>query len=187
MPEVRAWEAPSEPPERFEGGADRTRRRAGRVILATRFIMAPFYLGLLVWLCLLAVKFVQKLVVFTTGILSMSENEAILAGLSLIDFALVANLVLVVIYAAWRHMVGPILDNDVKHLSIAAVGTEFTDVKLKLVTSIVVIASVQILESFVHIADITRHEALWRLAILLGLATTGGLLAAIDWLKAESR
>lgn len=186
MPEVRARQASSEPAELAGGSADRARRGAGRIILATRVIMAPFYLGLAAWLCLLAVKFVQKLVVFAAGILSMSENEAILAGLSLIDFALVANLVVVVILAAWQHIAGSIFDTGEQHSSKSIVGMDLTSVKLQLIASVVVIATVQILESFVHIIDVTQHEALWRLAILLGMAVTGVLLAAMDRLKAES-
>ena len=187
MPENSVQPAVLEPADRFGRGADRMRRRIGRVILAARFLMAPFYLGLLVWLCVLTVKFVQKLVVYTTGILAMSENEAILAGLSLIDFALVANLVVVVIFAAWQNFAGAILDSDVEHSSILSVGTEFSSFKLKLIASVVVIASVQILETFVHIEDTPRHEALWRLAILLGLAATGVLLAVMDRLKVEAK
>jgi uncharacterized protein (TIGR00645 family) len=168
---------------RLERGAERVSRRVGYAILATRFVMAPFYLGLLVWLCLLTVKFVQKLLNYATSIFAMTENETILAGLSLIDFALVANLVVVVIFAAWHNLIGSMVEGHSRHGPMATIGAEFSNAKLKLIASIVVIASVQILETFVHISETPTHDALWRLAILVGLALTGVLLAGMDRLR----
>jgi uncharacterized protein (TIGR00645 family) len=58
-------------------------------------------------------------------------------------------------------------------------------VKLRLIASIAAIAAIQILETFMHISETPAGEALWQLAILLGIGITGLLLALTDRLAAE--
>jgi uncharacterized protein (TIGR00645 family) len=60
---------------------------------------------------------------------------------------------------------------------------DFVTVKLRLIGSIVAIASIQILETFVHIKDVQGQNAVWQLAILIGIAFVGVLLAVADWLS----
>jgi uncharacterized protein (TIGR00645 family) len=60
---------------------------------------------------------------------------------------------------------------------------DFVTVKLRLVGSIVAIASIQILETFVHIKDVPQQNAAWQLAILIGIAFVGVLLAVADRLS----
>ena len=52
-----------------------------RLMFAARWVMAPIYVGLLVGLALLAVKFVQKLVALVPSLLQMSSNDVVLAVL----------------------------------------------------------------------------------------------------------
>ena len=51
---------------------ERVRRNLGRAMFAARWIMAPIYVGLLVALVLVVVKFVQKLVQAVPGFLALS-------------------------------------------------------------------------------------------------------------------
>ena len=66
-------------------------RCLGRVIFGARWLMAPIYIGLLVGLILLVVKFAQKLVVIVPKVLDMDPNDLVLAVLGLVDLSLVAN------------------------------------------------------------------------------------------------
>src|SRR4051794_2659080 len=88
---------------------ERVRRNLGRVMLATRWLMAPIYLGLLVALALVVIKFVQKLVFALPGFLALSSNDTIFFVLTLVDLSLVANLVVIVIFAGWENFVGRLL------------------------------------------------------------------------------
>ena len=59
-----------------------------RALFASRWIMAPFYLGLAVALILLLVKFMQELFHAVPNVFAMSEAELVLSILSLIDLSL---------------------------------------------------------------------------------------------------
>jgi uncharacterized protein (TIGR00645 family) len=157
----------------------RIRRNMGRVMFAARWLLAPIYLGLLVVLALVAVKFVQKLVTAIPQLLGMTSNDLILTTLTLVDLSLVANLVAIVIFSGWANFVGPLLHEPGEDTAWAS-DLDFSAVKLKLIGSVAAIAAIQILESFVHIDDIAKPDAAWQLAILLGIGVTGVLLAAMD-------
>jgi uncharacterized protein (TIGR00645 family) len=128
---------------------------------------------------------VQKLVTTVPQVLSMSTNDIILLALTLVDLSLVANLVVIVIFAGWANFVGPLLREPGERDSAWAGNLDFAAVKLKLIGSIAAIAAIQILESFVHIDEVAKPDVAWQLAILLGVAVTGVLLAAMDRLSGE--
>ncbi len=161
---------------------DRVGRNLARAMLAARWFMAPVYLGLLATLLLVAIKFVQKLVVAAPQILVMDTNETILTVLTLIDLSLVGNLVVIVVFAGWENFVGPLLAAS-ETPAIARIG--FSAVKQKLIGSMAAIAAIQMLETFVHIENVAKADAMWQLAILLGLGAIGVLLALMDRLAGD--
>jgi len=156
--------------------AERLERNLGRVLLATRWLMAPIYVGLLASVVLLAIKFVQKFALGLRTLLSDSATEEMLSVLQLVDIALVANLVLTVVFAGWESVIGPLLAGTRSGFS----GIGFGAVKLRLIASIAAIAAIQILETFMHFDQTMVAQALWQLAILLGIGVVGVLLALMD-------
>jgi uncharacterized protein (TIGR00645 family) len=152
-------------------------------MFAARWIMAPIYLGLLLALVMVVVKFVQKLVQAVPGFLALSSSEAIFLVLTLIDLSLVANLVVIVIFAGWENFVGRLLASHRDDQPTWLGGMDFATVKLRLIGSIVAIAAISILETFVHIEEVRPQDAAWQLAILLGIGTVGVLLALADRLS----
>ena len=87
-------------------------RNLGRVMFLARWIMAPIYIGLLASLCIVVVKFVQKLLTALPGLLAATTSETILAVLTLVDLTLVGNLVVIVMYSGWHSVVAPLLRVD---------------------------------------------------------------------------
>jgi uncharacterized protein (TIGR00645 family) len=162
---------------------ERVRRNLGRVMFTARWIMAPIYLGLLVALVLIVVKFVQKLVQAIPGYLALDSNEAIFLVLTLVDLSLVANLVVIVMFAGWENFVGRLLAAQSGDRPDWLGVLDFSTVKLRLIGSIVAIAAIQILETFVHIDEVRAQDAAWQLAILLGIGAVGVLLALTDRLS----
>ncbi len=160
-----------------EDVADRLGRNLARAMLAARWFMAPVYVGLLATLLLVAIKFVQKLVLAAPQILVMDTNETILTVLTLIDLSLVGNLLVIVVFAGWENFVGPLLATP-ETPSLTGIG--FSAVKQKLIGSMATIAAIQLLETFVHIENVSKADAMWQLAILLGLGAIGVLLALMD-------
>jgi uncharacterized protein (TIGR00645 family) len=62
---------------------------------------------------------------------------------------------------------------------------DFGAVKMKLIASVTAIAAIQMLETFVHIDQTPKQDAMWQLFILLGIGVTGVLLALMDKLSGE--
>jgi|SRR5271165_3631508 len=172
-----------EPPRSGEDDLiERVRTNMGRAMLAVRWLVAPLYLGLIGALILDAIKFVQKLVLSFRRVFEMDDSETILAALTLIDLVLVANLVVIVMFAGWETFVGPLFAGKA---SQELTGLGFSAVKFKLLGSIVAIASIQLLETFVHIEAVSKADAMSQLLILLGIGVVGVLLALVDRLTAE--
>ncbi len=159
---------------------ERVRRNLGRVMLAARWIMAPIYIGLLVALVLIVVKFAQELVQAIPGYLTMATNDAIFLALMLIDLTLVANLIIIVIFAGWEHYIGRLRAAQSDDGTESFSGLDFSGVKLRLIGSIAVIGAILILETFVHIDQVKLVSAAMQLAILLGIGVVGVLLALMD-------
>jgi uncharacterized protein (TIGR00645 family) len=156
------------------------RARLGRVMFALRWIMVPFYAGLIGALLMLAVKFVQKLVDAVPTLLEQSTSDTIFTVLSLVDVSLVANLVVIVMFAGWDNFVGRLLRKGRGEDLAWLAEMNFGDMKLRLVGSVMVIAAVSILESFVHVEQTPKEDILWEIGILLGIGVTGVLLAVMD-------
>ncbi|HEX2943928.1 MAG TPA: YqhA family protein, partial [Rhodopila sp.] len=84
---------------------ERARRGLGRLMFIARWIMVPVYLGLLGALALVAVKFVQRLIEVVPNLLQQDSTETIISALSLVDLSLVANLIVIIIFAGWQNFV----------------------------------------------------------------------------------
>ncbi len=152
------------------------------MVFALRWIMAPFYVGLIGALLMLAVKFVQKLVTAIPVLLEQSVGDTIFTVLALVDITLVANLVMILMFAGWENFIGQLQRGAGKH-DLAWLGSlNFGEVKVRLIGSVMVIATITILESFVHVDQMARETIIWQLAVLLGIGVTGVLLAVMDYL-----
>jgi uncharacterized protein (TIGR00645 family) len=88
-----------------------------------------------------------------------------------------------VMFAGWETFVGRLLAAKSNDRPNWLRVLDFTTLKLKLIGSIVAIACIQMLETFVHIDEVKAEDAGWQLAILLGIGVVGVLLALTDRLS----
>lgn len=168
------------PARRMAAFEERVRRNLGRVMFIARWIMAPIYIGLLGALLIVVVKFVQKLLQAIPVLFTLSSNQTIFLVLTLVDLSLVANLIVIVIFAGWENFVGRLLDRRAGDRPDWLGALDFSAVKLRLIGSVAAIAAIQILETFVHIDEVPALQAGMQLAILLGVGVVGVLLAFTD-------
>src|SRR4030081_1175464 len=96
MTEQPAPYRPNPTLKRLEGGME-------SALFNSRWLMAPFYLGLVVCLAVLLFKFFKKLWEFILHAPSASESDIILGALSVIDVSLVGNLILIVVFSAYEN------------------------------------------------------------------------------------
>jgi uncharacterized protein (TIGR00645 family) len=156
-------------------------------LFASRWLMAPFYLGLVVALALLMLKFIQEIIHFLPNILDMKETDLILWILSLIDLSLAGNLLLIVIFSGYENFVSKMHVGEHEDKPSWLGKVDFGGLKLKLVASIVAISAIQLLKTFMDISHVTEEQAFWQVVVHITFVVSGVLLAVMDWIAGKAR
>ena len=78
------------------------------ILYASRWILAPIYVGLIFVLVGILIVFLHELESELIHIWSMDGEKVILLALSLIDLSLTANLLLIVIFAGYENFISKI-------------------------------------------------------------------------------
>lgn len=158
-----------------------------RSLFASRWLMAPMYVGLVIALMALVVIFVQELVHVVPVILSGAAHaeDAILLALSLIDLSLAGNLVLIVIFSGYENFVSKLDIGETVDRPSWMGTVDFSGLKMKLVASIVAISAIALLKAFLEASEskdaIDTTKMLWLVVIHLTFVASGVLLAVMDW------
>ena len=79
-----------------------------KVLYASRWVLAPIYLGLSLALVLLGIKFFQEVLHVFPIILATTEADMVLVILSLVDMALVGGLIIMVMLSGYENFVSKI-------------------------------------------------------------------------------
>jgi uncharacterized protein (TIGR00645 family) len=159
---------------------NRIARAVEIAILQSRWLVAPFLLGLIVGLGTLLYTFIIKLIGFVTALNVTADDEVIVGVLKLVDLSLVANLLLIVISASYQNFVAPIAAANPRWPA-GLTGIGFAGLKQKLLGSIVAIAAINVLEWFMDIDRSVDHAKLgWVVGILLVFAVAMLVLALAD-------
>lgn len=169
---------------------DRTGPRLERWLEAglfgSRWLMAPFYVGLIVALPILLWAFGKDVVHAAPHVFAAEgkPEDAILLVLSLIDLSLAANLVLIVVFSGYESFVSKIDTGDHADRPDWMGKVDFSGLKLKLLASIVAISAISLLKSFMVLGEggVTRETLMWQVVIHLTFVVSGVLLALMDWL-----
>ncbi len=164
-------------------------RERGRIALeqtmfAARWLLAPIYLGMIVALLLLLVKFFEELVLTIPRVLTIDASSLIVGMLSLVDLSLAANLLLIVMLAGYENFVSTLRTGDGDYRPRWLSHIDYGSLKLKLISSICAIASVKLLEVFLDLRQLELRDTLMHLGILVGFAVVAVLLALMDRIAA---
>lgn len=153
-----------------------------RFLYASRWILSPIYLILVVILILILGKFVIDTVEFISIMWTLSNNEWIIHILELLDLSLLANLVLIVAFSGYENFVSKIdvAENHVDRPSWMG-RLDFSGLKLKIIGSIVAISLVELLQDFLNVSSgIDFHVEFWRVALHLTFVFTGLVFALME-------
>ena len=157
-----------------------------RSMFASRWLMAPFYVGLVLSLILLLCKFVQELWHVAPHVLELSETETILAILGLIDLSLAGNLLLIVIFSGYENFVSKIHIGDHEDKPDWMGKVDFSGLKLKLFASIVAISGIQLLKQFMNIANVPESQLMWMVIVHLTFVLSSVMLAVMDLITVKA-
>ncbi|MCR0982294.1 YqhA family protein [Roseomonas populi] len=149
-----------------------------RIILASRFVLAAFYIGLMVALAAYAVAFLKKVWDFATKVLVSEDHDNLLAILYLLDSALVAALIVTVALSSWDTLVSR-LKHEAEQENMSWVAkVDPGNLKIKLATALVAISGINLLQLFLEIKQ-TEDRVLWWAVAIHGAFLLGVIALAI--------
>jgi uncharacterized protein (TIGR00645 family) len=160
-------------------------------MFGSRWLLVPFYIGLIAGIGLLLVKFSKAFFTLIPTVFGGEGGAALLGVLTLVDITLVANLLLIIIFAGYENFVSKIDtgDNEDRPEWMGHVG--FSDLKLKLIGSIVAISGIELLKYFINVKEVLAEpngndQLAWLIGIHLTLVFSGVMFALMDRIASGS-
>ena len=162
------------------------------LVFGSRWLLAPFYLGLVIGIGVLLVKFMQEFLHLLPHALEGTESELILALLTLVDMSLVASLLLIIIFSGYENFVSKIHTAGHEDRPDWMGKVNFSGLKMKVIASIVAISAIELLKAFVNLGSdaaasgsgwswTNADKALaWKVGIHITLVFSGVLFALMD-------
>lgn len=165
---------------RFEHGIE-------RVILNSRWLLTPFYLGLILVVIALGITFFRELwhlyaLVFTAG-----EAEVVLMVLSLVDVVLVTNLIVMVVISGYENFVSNIAVGDDEEAPEWLGKIDAGNLKVKVAAAIVAISSIHLLRSFLNIHELPESKIILLMVMHLVFVFSALLLAYLDKISGHAK
>jgi uncharacterized protein (TIGR00645 family) len=150
-------------------------------ILWSRWLMAPFLVGLACCVVLLIYRFFADFYETASKLPSLGWHELVVEVLNLVDVSLTANLVLIVIFSGYENFIRKIEREQHAGWPDGLSDVDFGALKQKLLGSIVVIAAVDALAWYLDLEKYTDTSKLgWALAFPLMLVAAMLMLAIAD-------
>ena len=156
-----------------------------RFLFASRWLMAPIYVGLVFALLALLVKFIQELIHFIPNILQLTETQVVLAVLSFIDLSFAASLVIMIVVSGYENFVSKIETGTTERQAWMG-QIDFGGQKLKLFSSIIAISGIHLLKAFMNIENVDPNAMRWLVITHITFVVSGVLLALMDWLHEKA-
>ncbi|WJJ94626.1 TIGR00645 family protein [Neopusillimonas aromaticivorans] len=148
--------------------------------------MGPVYLGLALALVVLLVKFAKEIWVLFADIMTATGGQLIIGVLSLVDIALIMNLLIIIMFSGYENFVSK-MDDLHNHQDrpewMGHIG--FSDLKLKLIGSIVAISGIELLKAFMNVDNLSDRHLAWMVGIHVTFLFSGLFYAGMDRLSGK--
>ena len=149
-------------------------------LYASRWLLAPIYLGLSLALLALGIKFFQEVLHVLPAVLAMKEADLVLITLSLVDIALVGGLIVMVMLSGYENFVSAIeIKEDSEKLSWLG-KLDAGSLKQKVAASIVAISSIHLLKAFMNTPNIENDKLMWYVIIHMTFVLSALGMALVD-------
>jgi len=160
-----------------------------RIILSSRWLLVVFYLGLVAALAVYAVSFCYKFLKVAMAVFTLGEDEMILAMLGLIDAALVASLIVMVMISGYENFVSRFdeAENDAEN-EVSFLGKlDSGSLKIKVASSIVAISSIHLLQVFLNVDQYEDGKIMWLTLIHLAFVVSAVMLGFLEKLMSSTK
>jgi uncharacterized protein (TIGR00645 family) len=177
-----------------DNGRDpRALRPIPRFIFASRWLQLPLYLGLIVAQMVYVYLFLKELIHLVLESPGVTEQQAMLIVLGLIDVVMISNLLIMVIVGGYETFVSrmelnrhPDQPEWLSHVNASVL-------KIKLAMAIIGISSIHLLRTFIEAGQLGRPNAaltesgiMWQ-AIIHGLFILSAIgIALVDWISQQT-
>lgn len=155
-----------------------------RILFSSRWLLAPVYLGLVGAMLALLYKFGKQVLGLFSDLTTASDSEIIIGVLSMVDVALVMSLLIIIIFSSYENFVSK-MDGLHEHEDrpewMGHIG--FSDLKIKLIGSIVAISGIELLKAFMNVDNLSDRHMAWMVGIHLTFVFSGVLYAIMDKLS----
>jgi uncharacterized protein (TIGR00645 family) len=153
---------------------------AEKSLYASRWLLAPIYLGLSFALLVLGIKFFQEVLHVIPMIFELKEADLVLIILSLIDLSLVGGLIVMVMLSGYENFVSSI-DIDENQEKLSWLGKmDAGSLKQKVAASIVAISSIHLLKVFMNTQTIDNEKLMWYVIIHMAFVVSAIGMAYLD-------
>ena len=158
-----------------------------RLLFASRFLLAPLYLALAFSLLALLGKGGLHLYHLLSQLPTLGDEDVLLSELAIVDLTLTASLVVIVFLSGYTNFVAPVAmrKGDARPHWIAEI--DFSELKLKLMASIVAISGIKLLEGFMNIEHQSDRQLYWLVGIHLTFVASTLILAISDRVSHHTR
>jgi uncharacterized protein (TIGR00645 family) len=151
-----------------------------KLLFASRWILAPVYLGLSLGLIALGVKFFQEVFHLFAHVFTVGEADMVLTLLALIDLVLVGSLIVMVMFSGYENFVSRI-DLEGEGDKLGWLGKlDAGTLKLKVAASIVAISSIHLLRVFMNAQGTENDKLMWYVIIHLTFVVSAVLMGFLD-------
>jgi uncharacterized protein (TIGR00645 family) len=158
----------------------RVENRLEHAIFASRWLLTPLYIGLIAAIALIMVKFVRELLHLVVAAFKDEGGNLIAGVLSLVDLVMIANLLVLIIFAGYENFVSKIDTGSNEDRPDWMGYVTFSDLKIKMIGSIVAISAIELLKVFMSIKSYSDSELAWKVGLHLLFAVSGVLFAIMD-------
>jgi uncharacterized protein (TIGR00645 family) len=152
-------------------------------MLASRWLLVAFFLGLVIALGIYALHFLGKLWKFATSALTTSDVTVLIQLLHLLDAALIASLVIMVAIASYDSLVSRLTTDEEERRTSWVALVDPGNLKIKLGTALVAISSIHLLQIFMEIGEYSDRDVTWALVIHASFLAGILVLGVLDKLK----
>lgn len=156
-------------------------------LFASRWLMAPIYLGLVIAMGILLVKFAKETWHLVTHATTMDEGQVIVGVLTLVDVSLLMNLLIIIMFSGYENFVSK-MDDLHSHADrpewMGSIG--FSDLKIKLIGSMVAISGIELLKAFMNVDILSDRHLAWLVGIHVTFLFSGLIFAIMEKLQGEA-
>ena len=167
----------------FIGAMKKSEHFIESMLFNGRWLLIPFYVGLLLGLVVLVLKFIQEFIHLMSIAMDSSLKQTTISLLELLDIVLLANLILIVIFSGYENFVSKIaIAQDAVDRPSWMGKVDFSGLKIKLIGSLVAISVIQLLAVFLEPGEMDTDQIFWMIIIHLTFVVSGVLFAVMDYI-----